>query len=178
MQQALYPKHRFPARPRAFVKTPQNMGSVLRDAAAYAERDGISSSAGDARGPHQRTSFRRDTPTWSAAWATWDYSSRTWGLLLSACLFRAGTGDVSGDSHREPFPLGHPDIAVTLDNLGELLRAERLSRGEEVLRFKRWRRSRPLYPRDQYPQGHRDLGKSLSNLGSLLQEQGEYGEAR
>jgi CHAT domain-containing protein/Tfp pilus assembly protein PilF len=75
------------------------------------------------------------------------------------------------------YPQGHPNLAQTLCNLGELLRlqgeyakAEPYSREALAMR-------QVLYPKGRYPLGHDELVVSLNNLGALLQSQGEYANA-
>ena len=79
---------------------------------------------------------------------------------------------------KERYPQGHPDLALSLNNLGGVLKAQGAygeARGylERALAM-----YQALYPKERYPQGHPDLAGSLNNLGLLLQAQGAYGEAR
>ena len=64
------------------------------------------------------------------------------------------------------YPQGHPDLAISLNNLGALLQAQG-SYGEARGYFERaLAMHQSLYPKDRYPQGHPDLAISLNNLGS------------
>jgi CHAT domain-containing protein/tetratricopeptide (TPR) repeat protein len=79
---------------------------------------------------------------------------------------------------KDRYPRGHADLADSLNNVGESLRAQGLfvnARGylERALSMKQ-----SLYPKDRYPQGQPDLAMGLSNLGHLLQDLGAYAEAR
>ena len=65
---------------------------------------------------------------------------------------------------KDKFPQGHPELAVSLINLGYLLKA----RGE----FRK-----PNYPKDKFPQGHPRLASSLHNLGAILHVRGAFAQA-
>ena len=79
---------------------------------------------------------------------------------------------------KERYPQGHPDLAMSLNNLGLVLS----DRGPTARRRGYFERAlamyEALYPKERYPQGHPDLAISLNNLGLLFQTQGDYGEAR
>jgi tetratricopeptide (TPR) repeat protein/CHAT domain-containing protein len=76
------------------------------------------------------------------------------------------------------YPEGHPNLAVTLSNLGEMLRVQ----GSYVEAQGHYQRAlemfQLLYPKDRYPLGHPHLATSLNNLGILLQAQGSNMEAQ
>ena len=76
------------------------------------------------------------------------------------------------------YPQGHRDLALSLNNLGELLQDQGEYAGARDYYEQALAMRRRLYPEAQYPQGHRDLAQSLNNLGTLLQGQGEYAGAR
>jgi tetratricopeptide (TPR) repeat protein len=67
---------------------------------------------------------------------------------------------------RKKYPLGHPDLATSLNNLGFLPRAQ----GEHGLARTYYERAlamrEGLYPKDRYPQGHSELAQSLRNRPS------------
>jgi CHAT domain-containing protein/Tfp pilus assembly protein PilF len=75
------------------------------------------------------------------------------------------------------YPRGHSNLAVSLNNLGESLRAQgeyakALPYHQQALAMRQ-----ALYPKDKFPNGHSDLAVSLHNLGLLLEDQGEYAKA-
>jgi CHAT domain-containing protein/tetratricopeptide (TPR) repeat protein len=75
------------------------------------------------------------------------------------------------------FPQGHPDLALSLNNLGFLLQAmgeygKALPYYEQALAMRR-----RLYPEARFPQGHPELAQSLNNLAGLVWRMGEYGKA-
>jgi CHAT domain-containing protein len=72
------------------------------------------------------------------------------------------------------YPDGHPDLALSLNNLGGLLDARGEYAGAEPFYRDALAMNRTLYPRAQYPAGHPDLALSLNNLGGLLDARGEY----
>jgi tetratricopeptide (TPR) repeat protein len=78
---------------------------------------------------------------------------------------------------REKYPDGHPDLALSLNNLGAVLQAQAENgRAEPFLRQALAMRQ-TLYPKARYPDGHPDLAHSLRNLGFVLQAQAEYSQA-
>jgi tetratricopeptide (TPR) repeat protein/CHAT domain-containing protein len=78
---------------------------------------------------------------------------------------------------KEQYPQGHPDLARSLNNLGDLLQDQ----GEYGRALPYFQQALAMYqklhPKEQYPQGHPNLARSLNNLGGLLLNQGEYGRA-
>jgi tetratricopeptide (TPR) repeat protein len=84
---------------------------------------------------------------------------------------------VEGVYPKDKYPQGHPDLAMTLHNVGFLLQDQReyakaLPYFEKALAMRQ-----RLYPTDKYPRGHPDLASSLNNLGGLRQALGDYGKA-
>jgi CHAT domain-containing protein/Tfp pilus assembly protein PilF len=75
------------------------------------------------------------------------------------------------------YPDGHPDLALSLNNVGYLLQ----SRGEVAKAEPYFRQAlamrEKLYPVARYPKGHSNLALSLSHLGFLLQTRGELIQA-
>jgi CHAT domain-containing protein/tetratricopeptide (TPR) repeat protein len=76
------------------------------------------------------------------------------------------------------YPDGHPNLAVSLNNLGELLRARGDYGGARGYHERALAMRQALYPKDRFPRGHPDLANSLNNLGTLRRDQGDYGGAR
>jgi CHAT domain-containing protein len=75
------------------------------------------------------------------------------------------------------YPDGHPDLALSINNLGHLLQDRgELARAEPLLRDALAMR-RKLYPPGRYPDGHPNLARSLNNLGLLLKARGELARA-
>ena len=79
---------------------------------------------------------------------------------------------------KERYPQGHPDLALSLNNLGDLLRAQGAYGEARAYHERALAMYQALYPTEPYPQGHPDLATSLNNLGWLLQAQGDYSKAR
>jgi CHAT domain-containing protein/Tfp pilus assembly protein PilF len=79
---------------------------------------------------------------------------------------------------KERYPDGHPDVALSLNNLGVLLNKQgRLEESLTCLQRALAMRER-LYPKERYPDGHPQLAHCLNNLGLLLQDRGQLDEAR
>jgi CHAT domain-containing protein len=78
---------------------------------------------------------------------------------------------------KENYPHGHPDLALILNNLANLLQARGDYAGAEPLYREALEMNRALYPKEKYPQGHLDLARSFHNLGILLQARGDYAGA-
>ena len=51
------------------------------------------------------------------------------------------------------YPLGHPDLAGTLNNLGALA-PESSAYADARSAIKRWQMFQALYPKEAFPQGH------------------------
>jgi CHAT domain-containing protein/tetratricopeptide (TPR) repeat protein len=79
---------------------------------------------------------------------------------------------------KERYPQGHPDLAISLNNLGFLLQAQGDHSGARGYFQRALAMRAALYPQERYPQGHPDLAVSLNNLGFLLQAQRDYSGAR
>jgi CHAT domain-containing protein/tetratricopeptide (TPR) repeat protein len=77
----------------------------------------------------------------------------------------------------DKFPAGHPDLALSLNDLGYLLHAQ----GEPAKALPYYEKAlamnQRLYPPDKFPAGHPRLAASLNNLGYLLQDLGEPAKA-
>jgi CHAT domain-containing protein/Tfp pilus assembly protein PilF len=78
---------------------------------------------------------------------------------------------------KSDFPRGHQDLALSLNNLGYLLRAQgeyetALPYLEQALAM-----YQALYPKSHHPGGNSDFVHCLSNLGLVHQDRGEYLEA-
>lgn len=71
-------------------------------------------------------------------------------------------------------PQGHAELAMSLNNLGSVLRKQgEHARAEEYLR-QALEMTKRLYSADRYPQGHLDMASGLNNMGSVVQSQGKY----
>jgi tetratricopeptide (TPR) repeat protein len=79
---------------------------------------------------------------------------------------------------KDRYPQGHPYLAGSLNNLGNLLQAQGSYSEARGYYERALAMHRSLYPQERYPQGHPELATSLNNLGSLLQAQGSYGEVQ
>ena len=76
------------------------------------------------------------------------------------------------------YPLGHPNLATCLNNLGYVLwRQGNAGEGRKYLQ-RALEMDEALHPKARYPQGHPSLASNLNNLGGLLEAQGNYKEAR
>ncbi|MBC7856797.1 MAG: serine/threonine protein kinase, partial [Pirellulaceae bacterium] len=76
------------------------------------------------------------------------------------------------DIRRRVLPLGHPNIADSLNNLASLLQEQdRLAEAEPF-----FREALDIY-RKALPSGHPDIALGLNNVASLLQEQNKLAEA-
>jgi CHAT domain-containing protein/tetratricopeptide (TPR) repeat protein len=75
------------------------------------------------------------------------------------------------------YPQGHPDLAVSLNNVAFLLRDQGEYDKAEPFFRQALEMFRALYPKDKHPQGHQQLATTLNNLGTLFHAQGEYGKA-
>jgi CHAT domain-containing protein len=78
---------------------------------------------------------------------------------------------------KEKYPQGHPDLAVSLGNLGDLHRFGGEYAKAEPLLKEALAMFRAMYPKDRYPQGHAYLATSINNLGQLHRFGGEYAKA-
>ena len=78
---------------------------------------------------------------------------------------------------RSAYPLGHSDLAQSVNNLGGLLEAQGDYDGARDYDRRALAMCQVLYSKDSYPQGHPALLASLSNLGGLLLALGDRGEA-
>ena len=72
----------------------------------------------------------------------------------------------------QQFPQGHPDLAASLINMGDVLRS--LVRLEPALKHyqKALAMYQKLYPAKQFPQGDAELARSLNNMGVILESLG------
>jgi CHAT domain-containing protein len=78
---------------------------------------------------------------------------------------------------KEKYPSGHPDLALSINNLAVLHKdageyGKALPLFHEALDMRR-----ALFPKDRFPDGHPALAQSINNLASLHQDAGEYGKA-
>src|SRR5205823_6063956 len=65
----------------------------------------------------------------------------------------------------ERYPDGHPDLAISLSNLGVLFESRGEAAQAEPLLREALTIDRKLYPVERYPDGHPELAVGLSNLG-------------
>ncbi|MGO8672772.1 MAG: CHAT domain-containing protein, partial [Capsulimonadaceae bacterium] len=103
---------------------------------------------------------------------------------LDAVLFARGFSVTSATVLRqalypkEQYALGHPDLAFSVNSLGDLL-ADQGAYGEARAYYERaLGMFQALYPKAQFPQGHPSLADSLANLGALFHAQRADAEAR
>jgi CHAT domain-containing protein/Tfp pilus assembly protein PilF len=78
----------------------------------------------------------------------------------------------------DQFPHGHADLALSLNNLGWLLKAQADYAGARVYLQRALAMRQALYPKEKYPHGDPNLANTLNNLGDLLSDQGNYAGAR
>jgi CHAT domain-containing protein/tetratricopeptide (TPR) repeat protein len=78
---------------------------------------------------------------------------------------------------KDKYPQGHPDLAVSLNNVAFLLRDQGEYGKAEPFFRQALEMFQALYPKQEYPQGHSQLATSLNNLGTLLHAQAEYRKA-
>jgi CHAT domain-containing protein/tetratricopeptide (TPR) repeat protein len=78
---------------------------------------------------------------------------------------------------KSDFPRGHQDLALSLNNLGYLLRAQ--GEYERALPYLQQALAmyQALYPKSRHPGGNSDFVHCLNNLGLVHQDRGEYPEA-
>jgi CHAT domain-containing protein/tetratricopeptide (TPR) repeat protein len=77
----------------------------------------------------------------------------------------------------EHYPLGHPDLGRSLNNLSIVLRAQGEFTAAEPFARQALAMFERLYPREHYPSGHPDLAQNLSNLGGLWHARGDVAAA-
>ena len=75
------------------------------------------------------------------------------------------------------YPDGHPDLAISLNNLGVLLQAQGRLADAEPLLYEALVLYKKRYPPNRYPQGHLDLARGMTNLAALLKAQGQLTQA-
>jgi CHAT domain-containing protein/Tfp pilus assembly protein PilF len=78
---------------------------------------------------------------------------------------------------KERYPQGHPELVLSLNDLGAVLLAQGAYAKAEPYFREALAMRQALFPKDRYPQGHPDVAQSLNNLGESLREQGEYAKA-
>jgi CHAT domain-containing protein len=78
---------------------------------------------------------------------------------------------------RAKYPHGHPDLAISLNNLGLVSLATGEHAKTKALYLEALAMRRALYPPERFPQGHPDLAVSINNLGNLHAASGEYARA-
>jgi len=78
---------------------------------------------------------------------------------------------------KKQFPNGHPNLAVSLTNVGIVL--DSLGRLESALEHQQQALAmrRQLFPPDRFPDGHPDLVQSLNNVGVVLEALGRLESA-
>jgi CHAT domain-containing protein/Tfp pilus assembly protein PilF len=180
MNQALYPRERFPqGHPR--------LATSMNDLAAVLDTQG---DFGAARGYFQRALEMSQAlyPKKQYPYGHPDLAANlnNMGSLLQD---QGNYGQARGYLQRAlemyqalyqetRYPHGHPDLATNLDNIGTLLQ-DQGNYGEARGYLRRAvEMYQALYPQKVYPQGHPDLAVSLNNMGYLLWKQGNYAEAR
>jgi CHAT domain-containing protein/tetratricopeptide (TPR) repeat protein len=78
---------------------------------------------------------------------------------------------------RDKYPDGHPDLAVSINNLAALHQATGDYGQAELLYREALQMRRRLFPKERFPAGHPDLAISIGNLASLHQAAGSYRSA-
>jgi CHAT domain-containing protein len=78
---------------------------------------------------------------------------------------------------KERYPQGHPDLALSLNNLAFLHKEQGEHAKAEPLFARALRMREGLYPKALYPQGHPDVALSLNNLAMLYYTQRDYAKA-
>jgi CHAT domain-containing protein len=78
---------------------------------------------------------------------------------------------------QDRYPQGHPDLALSLNDLALLHFEQGEYSKAEPLYARALRMTKALCPPARFPQGHVDLARSINNLGMLHHRQGEYGKA-
>jgi CHAT domain-containing protein/Tfp pilus assembly protein PilF len=75
------------------------------------------------------------------------------------------------------YPDGHPDLAISLNNLGAVL--ESMGQTEQALGYFRQslEMKQKLFPASKYPDGHPELAESFNNMGFVLQALGQAEKA-
>jgi CHAT domain-containing protein/Tfp pilus assembly protein PilF len=180
MNQALYPRERFPqGHPR--------LASSMNDLAAVLETQGDYGAAREIfqrvlemclalyptkQYPHGHPDLAADLNNMGSLLQDQGNYSEARGYLQRALeIYQALYPETR-------YPHGHPDLAANLDNIGTLLQDQGnygeargyLQRSVEMYEV--------LYPQKQNPQGHPDLALSLNNMGYFFWRQGKYAEAR
>jgi tetratricopeptide (TPR) repeat protein len=77
----------------------------------------------------------------------------------------------------DKYPSGHPDLATSLNNLGQLLQCQGDYAGALAFSRRALAMYERLYPKAKYSDGHPDLASSLSNVGLGLEHRGDYAGA-
>ncbi|MFO0877722.1 MAG: CHAT domain-containing tetratricopeptide repeat protein [Gemmataceae bacterium] len=75
------------------------------------------------------------------------------------------------------YPTGHPNLAISLNNLAGLYKDQAEYGKAEPLYRRALEMTEKQYPASRYPTGHPDLAISLNNLALLYQSQAEYSKA-
>ena len=77
----------------------------------------------------------------------------------------------------DQYPEGHPELAVSLNNLAGILQEQGQLIAAEALCHQALMIQRKHYPPNRYPDGHPYLAHSLNNLGMVLKSQGRLSQA-
>jgi CHAT domain-containing protein len=78
---------------------------------------------------------------------------------------------------KERFPDGHPNLAMSINNLAVLYRSAGEYARAEPLYVEALAMYRTLFPKERFPNGHTHLAASLNNLANLYRLAGEYTKA-
>jgi CHAT domain-containing protein len=76
------------------------------------------------------------------------------------------------------YPQGHPKLAESVSDLGELLRAIGAPAQAAPYLERALAMRERLYPEREFPKGHQLLAESLMNMGVVLRDLGEYSKAQ
>jgi CHAT domain-containing protein len=78
---------------------------------------------------------------------------------------------------RNTFPDGHPELAVSMQSLGLMLRITGEHAQAESLLREALRMNQALFPREKYPRGHLNLAANVHSLAELYADLADHGQA-
>jgi CHAT domain-containing protein/Tfp pilus assembly protein PilF len=180
MNQALYPKAKYPQGHPDLARNLHNLGALLRDQGEYGRaRDYYERALAMSEDLYPKAQYPQGHPDLAISLNNLGHLLQNQGEYGRARDYYERALAMSEDLYpKAQYPQGHPRLALSLNNLGVLLEAQgEHGRARDYLERALAMRQ-ALYPTAKYPQGHPDLAQSLNNLGHLLRDQGEYGRAR
>ena len=145
--------------------TLNNLGELYREQGRYGEAEPIFSSEAS---PSPRKWSGRNIRTSPLRSTTWALSTAT----RAATARRSHSTNKRSRFGEKALPAGHPDIATSLNNLGDLLVVQgRHKQAEPLL-------TRALEMREKaLPTAHRDIASTLNNLSSVYWAKGQLNDA-